>query len=76
MSRSLCCLLIVISLKLFPVLASALELSGAFYLYGIIVLAGLPIVMWVMPETKDLSIHQINNLFKDDDILVNEDEEP
>lgn len=76
MSRSLCCLLIVISLKLFPVLASALELSGVFYLYGIIVLAGLPIVMAVMPETKDLSIHQINNLFKDDDILVNEDEEP
>ena len=76
MSRSLCCLLIVISLKLFPLLASALELSGTFYLYGIIVLTGLPLVMWVMPETKDLSIHQINNLFKDDDILVNEDEEP
>ena len=75
-SRSLCCLLIVISLKLFPVLASALELSGTFYLYGIIVLTGLPLVMWVMPETKDLSIHQINNLFKDDNILVNEDEEP
>ena len=77
-SRSLCCFLIVISLKLFPLLASdaALELSGTFYLYGIIVLAGLPIVIRVMPETKDLSIHQINNLFKDGHILVvNEDEE-
>ena len=74
-SRSLCCFLIVISLKLFPVLASSLELSGVFYLYGIIVMVGLPLVMRVMPETKDLSIHQINNLFKGDNILVKEDEE-
>ena len=51
-------------------------MSGTFYLYGIIVVAGLPIVMRVMPETKDLSIHQINNLFKDGDNLVKEDEEP
>ena len=68
----------MISLKLFPLLASAaaLELSGTFYLYGIIVLAGLPIVIRVMPETKDLSIHQINNLFKDGhSLVVNEDEE-
>ena len=75
LSRSLCCVLIVISLKLFPLLATSLQMSGTFYLYGIIVVVSLPIVMRVMPETKDLSIHQINNLFKDGDNLVKEDEE-
>ena len=67
--------MIVISLKLFPVLSASLQLSGTFYLYGILVLAGLPIVMMTLPETKDLSIHQINNLFRADDILVKDDEE-
>ena len=64
-SRSLCCLLIVVSLKLFPLLEAGLHLSGAFYLYCGLVLAGLPLALLALPETKDLSIHQINNLFRE-----------
>ena len=66
-SRSLCCLLIVFSLKLFPLLEAGLHLSGAFYLYCGVVLAGLPLVMWILPETKDVPISQINNMFISND---------
>ena len=62
-SRSLTCLLMVVSLKVFPLLEASLHLSGAFYLYCGVVLAGLPLVMWILPETKDVPISQINNMF-------------
>ena len=65
MSRSLTCLLMVVSLKVFPLLEASLHLSGAFYLYCGVVLAGLPLALLALPETKDLSIHQINNLFRE-----------
>ena len=67
--RSLCCFLIVISLKIFPILDDNLHLSGTFYLYCGVVLCGLPLIMMILPETKDLSIHQINNLFKPKTLL-------
>ena len=62
-SRSLTCLLMVVSLKVFPLLEASLHLSGAFYLYCGVVLAGLPLVMRILPETKDVPISQINNMF-------------
>ena len=65
MSRSLTCLLMVVSLKVFPLVEASLHLSGAFYLYCGVVLAGLPLALLALPETKDLSIHQINNLFRE-----------
>ena len=65
MSRSLTCLLMVVSLKVFPLLEAGLHLSGAFYLYCGVVVAGLPLALLALPETKDLSIHQINNLFRE-----------
>lgn len=63
-SRSITCVLIVITLKVFPILEKSLHLSGSFYLYCGVVLFGLPIVMIILPETKDLSIAEINSLFK------------
>ena len=64
LSRSLTFLLTVASLKLFPLLESGLHLSGAFLLYSGVLVAGLPLVMWSMPETKDVNIGQINNIFR------------
>ena len=48
----------------FQFLEKSLHLSGSFYLYCGVVLFGLPIVMIILPETKDLSIAEINSLFK------------
>ena len=64
LSRSLTFLLTVASLKLFPLLESGLQLSGTFLLYSGVLVAGLPLVMWTMPETKDVNIAEINNIFR------------
>ena len=63
-SRALTCLFTIISLKLFPILEKHLHLSGSFYFYCGVILCGLPIVMLVLPETKDLSMNQITRLFR------------
>ena len=55
--------MMVVSLKLFPILESSLHLSGSFFLYLGVVVCGLPLIMLVLPETKDLSISQINTMF-------------
>ena len=55
--------MIVVSLKLFPLLKLSLHLSGSFFLYMGVVFCGLPLIMLVLPETKDLSISQINTMF-------------
>ena len=55
--------MMVVSLKLFPFLESSLHLSGSFFLYLGVVVCGLPFIMLVLPETKDLSISQINTMF-------------
>ena len=62
-SRALTSLLIVATLKLFPVLQQQLGLAGCFYLYSGLVLLSLPLIMLVLPETKDLSLTDINKLF-------------
>ena len=62
-SRSITFLLTVISLKLFPLLQENLNLSGTFYLYFGVLVFGLPLVMWILPETKDVPIACINDIF-------------
>ena len=56
-------MLIVLTLKMFPLLVSSLNLSGCFFLYCGVVLVGLPLVMLSLPETKYLSLSQINQIF-------------
>ena len=51
-ARSLTCILIVVSLKIFPLLEQAIFLFGTFYFYGAVVLLLLPVIMKVLPETK------------------------
>ena len=56
-------MLIVLTLKMFPLLVSSLQMSGCFFLYCLVVLVGLPLAMLIMPETKDKSLSQINQIF-------------
>ena len=63
LTRSFSCILIVVSLKFFPVLESNLTFYGAFYFFAGILLLSVPIVYFTVPETKDLGLEQIQNYF-------------
>lgn len=47
------------SLKMYPVLQSILELSGTFYLFAGCMTVSLPLVYYLLPETKDLGLEMI-----------------
>ena len=64
LSRSLSLLLMVGCLKLYPVLQTSLHLWGTFYLCCGLVLAALPLVWCTLPETKDVAVTDINNMFR------------
>ena len=66
LSRSLSLLLMVVCLKLFPLLQANLHLWGTFYLCCGLVLAALPLVWCTLPETKDVAVTDINNMFRKD----------
>ena len=66
LSRSLSLLLMVGCLKLFPLLQASLHLWGTFYLCCGLVLAALPLVWCSLPETKDVAVTDINNMFRED----------
>ena len=65
-SRAITCLLIVTSLKIFPLLVSSLQMSGCFFLYCGVVGVGVPLVMLCLPETKDVELSQINLMFREE----------
>ena len=60
--------MIAVSLKMFPLLVTSLHLSGSFYLFCGVVLCCLPLMMLVLPETKDRSINQINDIYTENKI--------
>merc|ERR1711971_449950 len=62
-ARSLTCVLILVSLKIFPLLEQTIHLFGTFYFYGAVVLLLLPIIMKVLPETKDQDLTEIHRIF-------------
>jgi len=62
-SRSITCILIVVALKLFPLMENSVNLYGTFYIYSGIVLFFFPCLMCILPETKGLSLSQINEVF-------------
>ena len=69
LSRSLSLLLMVGCLKLYPLVQASLHLWGTFYLCCGLVLAALPLAWCTLPETKDVAVTDINNMFRDTDIV-------
>ena len=63
-ARSFTCLLILVCLKTYPALESALNgVDGAFYLFALILASSMPIVYFVLPETKDIGLEMVQNYF-------------
>ncbi len=59
LTRSVTCVLLIVSLKLYPVLQAALNVYGTFLLFAICMAASLPFVYCMLPETKDLGLEMI-----------------
>merc|ERR1719414_1191076 len=53
LTRSAACLLLVANLKVYPVLEAWVGIGGAFYLFAGVLVAAVPVVYFVLPETKD-----------------------
>ena len=63
LTRSFACILLVLSLKLFPLMEEKLTFYGTFYLFAAILILSLPVVYFTLPETKDLGLELIRYYF-------------
>ena len=52
LTRSWTCILLIISLKLFPVLETELTLHGTFAAFALVLFLFIPVVFFLLPETK------------------------
>ncbi|XP_059047215.1 facilitated trehalose transporter Tret1-like [Achroia grisella] len=56
-------MIIMVSLKVTPYLLADIKTYGTFVIYGTITLIGLLILYFIMPETKDRTMQEIENYF-------------
>jgi len=63
LTRSFACLLLVANLKLYPYLGSHLGIGGTFSMFGGVLLLSVPVVYFILPETKDLGLEMIQEYF-------------
>ena len=63
LTRSATCGFMVISLKLYPYCESLFGVQGTFYSFAVLLLLALPLVYWILPETKDMGLEMIQNFF-------------
>ena len=63
LTRSFACLLLRGSLKMFTWLESVLGLHGTFYLFGAVLISCTPVIYFILPETKDISLEMVEHYF-------------
>lgn len=63
-SRFWTTVLLMMLLKTYPYVEASLSLTGTFSLFAVALVAFFPIVYMVLPETKDLSLEEIQATFK------------
>jgi hypothetical protein len=63
LTRSATCGLLVIGLKLYPMFESHLKVHGTFFLFSGVLCFSLPVVYWILPETKDMGLEMIQTFF-------------
>ncbi|XP_066248013.1 facilitated trehalose transporter Tret1-2 homolog [Euwallacea similis] len=57
-------ILMFVLVKITPALFSELHTGGAFLLFGVSCLVGMVALIWLLPETKDKSLHEIEDFFR------------
>merc|ERR1711936_517763 len=63
LTRAITCTFLVVTVKLYPQLESYLSLYGTFFMFSIFLIIFLPVVCFILPETKDLSLEMIQQYF-------------
>jgi len=63
LTRAVTCVFLLLSLKLYPQLETYLALHGTFFLFGTVLIILLPACYLVLPETKDVSLEDIQQYF-------------
>ena len=76
LTRSFSCILLVLSLKFFPVLEFSLTFYGTFYFFAAVLILSVPVVYFTVPETKDLGLEQIQHYFTKSRTIFYVDLEP
>ena len=63
LTRSFACLLLIGSLKMFPLIEQGIGLHGTFYCFSAVMLVCTPVIYCILPETKDMSLEMVENYF-------------
>jgi len=63
LTRAITCTFLVITVKLYPQLEYFLSLYGTFFMFSVFLIIFLPVVYFILPETKDLSLEMIQQYF-------------
>ena len=48
---------------MFPVMEATLQIYGTFYAFALVILLFAPLVYYILPETKDLGLEDIQRYF-------------
>ena len=62
-TRSATCGFMVIGLKIYPMLELNFGVDGTFFIFSGVLVFFLPIVYWILPETKDMGLELIQTFF-------------
>ena len=62
-TRTFACILLVVCLKSFPILEKFLNFYGTFYFFASVLLLSIPIVYFILPETKDVALEEVQHFF-------------
>ena len=64
LTRAITYIFLVLMVKSFPELEKNLYLYGTFFTFSIMMLFFLPVVYFILPETKDISLEMIQEYFR------------
>jgi len=63
LTRSITCIFLMLSLKLYPVFEENIHVFGTFIMFSSLLFLFSPLVYWILPETKDVRLEMIQKFF-------------
>ena len=49
--------------SLFPSFSHSIGLAGTFFMFSIVSMLGVAYGLWILPETRGKTLHEINRMF-------------
>lgn len=69
LTRAITCIFLVLLLKFYPFLESNFTMHGTFYFFAGVLTFFIPIIFYILPETKDLGLEMIQHYFTPTDTV-------